>query len=73
LKKLMAAYRSRDPEQLHELTKNQMKDDEKFLARLIDDRNAAWIPKLEATFKEKSTFVAVGAGHLGGSKGVINF
>jgi len=71
LKKLMAAYKSRDPEQLHELTKNQMKDDEKFLARLIDDRNAAWIPKLEATFKEKPTFVAVGAGHLGGSKGVI--
>ena len=71
LKKLMSAYKARDPEQLQELSKTQMKDDKEFLVRLLDDRNVAWIPKLEAAFKEKSTFVAVGAGHLGGSKGVI--
>jgi uncharacterized protein YbaP (TraB family) len=71
LKKLMAAYKARDPEQLQKLTKTQMKDDIEFLTRLLDDRNVAWIPKLEAAFKEKPTFVAVGAGHLGGSKGVI--
>lgn len=71
LKKLMAAYKARDPEQLQVLSIQQMKDDKDFLTRLIDDRNAAWIPKLEAAFKEKPTFVAVGAGHLGGVKGVI--
>jgi uncharacterized protein YbaP (TraB family) len=71
LKKLMAAYKSRDPEQLRQLSTDQMKDEKEFLTRLLDDRNAAWIPKLEAEFKSKPTFVAVGSGHLGGSKGVI--
>jgi uncharacterized protein YbaP (TraB family) len=71
LKKLMAAYKAGDPEQLQELSKQQMKDDKEFLVRLLDDRNVAWIPKLEAEFKARPTFVAVGAGHLGGSKGVI--
>ena len=71
LKKLMAAYKARDPEQLQNITLDQMKEDKEFLTRLIDDRNIAWIPKLEAAFKSKPTLVAVGAGHLGGSKGVI--
>lgn len=71
LKKLMAAYKARDPEQLERISRDQLKDDKEFQLKLIDDRNAAWVPKLEAAFKEKPTFVAVGAGHLGGSKGVI--
>jgi uncharacterized protein YbaP (TraB family) len=71
LKKLMAAYKARDPDQLQELSTNQLKEDKEFMTRLIDDRNAAWIPKLETAFKDKPTFVAVGAGHLGGKKGVI--
>jgi uncharacterized protein YbaP (TraB family) len=71
LKKLMAAYKSRDPDKLEELSVSQLKEDKEFMTRLIDDRNAAWIPKLETAFKERPTFVAVGAGHLGGKKGVI--
>jgi uncharacterized protein len=71
IKKLMAAYKSRNLEQLEQISRDQMKDEKEFQTRLIDDRNAAWIPKLEAAFKEKPAFVAVGAGHLGGAKGVI--
>lgn len=37
----------------------------------IDQRNQKWIPQLEVILKEKSAFIAVGAGHLGGEKGVI--
>jgi len=37
----------------------------------IDKRNEKWIPKIEAMISEKKTFIAVGAGHLGGPKGVI--
>ena len=57
---------------MFEATEKQLKkDDKEFHARLLDDRNIAWIPKLETAFKEKPTFVAVGAGHLGGTNGVI--
>ncbi|MBK7371452.1 MAG: TraB/GumN family protein [Saprospiraceae bacterium] len=35
-------------------------------------RNRNWIPLMSAMMKDKSTFFAVGAGHLGGPKGVIN-
>lgn len=38
---------------------------------LIDNRNERWIPKIEAMIAAKSTFIAVGSGHLGGPNGVI--
>lgn len=71
LKKLMAAYKSQDPEKLFKVSHEHGTKDQDFEARLLDERNAAWIPKLEVAFKEKPTFVAVGAGHLGGKKGVL--
>jgi uncharacterized protein YbaP (TraB family) len=71
LKKLMAAYKTRDVENLFKMVSKGESKDEKFKIRLLDDRNRAWIPKLETAFKEKPTFVAVGAGHLGGKNGVI--
>ena len=38
---------------------------------LLDDRNARWVPKIEAMLKEKHVFfITVGAGHLTGPKGV---
>lgn len=39
---------------------------------LLVKRNEDWIPKIEKLVKTKTTFVAVGAGHLGGEKGVVN-
>lgn len=38
---------------------------------LLDNRNHNWVPKLQELMKEKSLFVAVGAGHLPGEEGVI--
>ncbi len=40
-------------------------------AVLLDNRNENWIEKLEEYFMEGSSFIAVGAGHLGSEKGVI--
>lgn len=72
IKKLLAAYKMRDPEKLIELSNDQFsKEDKEFQMRLIDERNMEWIPKLENAFKERPTFVAFGAGHLGGANGVI--
>ena len=72
LKKLMAVYKTQDVEKLFETTNSQMLEDKEFHMRLLDERNISWIPKLEAAFKEKPTFVAVGAGHLGGKNGVLS-
>lgn len=71
LKKLMGAYKTRDVENLFQMASKGESKDEKFMTRLLDDRNRAWIPKLETAFQTKPTFVAVGAGHLGGKNGVI--
>lgn len=38
---------------------------------LLDKRNQNWIPKIEELIKKKKTFIAVGAGHLGGENGVL--
>ena len=43
----------------------------KYEKQLLDNRNEAWIPKIGEMAKVKSTFIAVGAMHLAGGKGVI--
>ena len=42
-----------------------------FEALLLTQRNENWIPKMQDMMADKATFFAVGAGHLGGEKGVI--
>jgi uncharacterized protein YbaP (TraB family) len=37
----------------------------------IDDRNKKWIPQIRESLASKRTFIAVGAGHLGGPNGLI--
>jgi uncharacterized protein YbaP (TraB family) len=39
--------------------------------KFLDDRNLNWIPQIKNFVKEQNTFIAVGAGHLGGPNGVI--
>jgi hypothetical protein len=40
---------------------------------ILDDRNVAWVPKIEKMLKERRTFfITVGAGHLAGPNGVPN-
>lgn len=39
---------------------------------MLNNRNRNWIPVMEKMMREKKTFFAVGAGHLGGTAGVIN-
>ena len=39
--------------------------------QLLDDRNKNWIPKIKNNISTKNCFIAVGAGHLGGTNGLI--
>jgi uncharacterized protein YbaP (TraB family) len=39
---------------------------------LLNERNRAWIPILETMMRRKPTFIAVGAGHLAGTFGIVS-
>ena len=39
---------------------------------IIDQRNEKWIKEIPTIISEKPTFIAVGASHLAGKKGLIN-
>jgi uncharacterized protein len=43
----------------------------KYADEFIYDRNRKWIPEIKEMIKDKTTFIAVGAGHLPGENGVI--
>lgn len=43
-----------------------------FSKLLLEDRNLAWIPKIEAFIHQKPSLIAVGAAHLPGEMGVIH-
>jgi uncharacterized protein YbaP (TraB family) len=72
LKSLISVYKTQDAEKLFDFTRSGLSTDKEFESKLLDDRNSAWIPKIESAIKEKPTFIAVGAAHLGGKVGVIN-
>ena len=68
---MISSYKEEDLNSIKQLMRENMSDDnqEKFL---LTERNKNWIPRIGEMAKEKSTFFAVGAGHLAGEKGVIN-
>lgn len=71
LKKVIQVYKEQDVDKLRAAAVDQDSSDAEFNKKVIDERNASWLPKIEAFIKDKPTFIAVGAGHLGGDSGVI--
>lgn len=70
-KQLITNYKNQDVEALLEVMTKSKSMDSDFENDLLIIRNQNWIPKIQQITKEKPTFFAVGAGHLGGKKGVI--
>ena len=67
-------YKAGEIDELVELSKgkdNITEMTEEEYAKLVDNRNAAWLKKLPAILKDASSFVAVGALHLGGKNGLV--
>ena len=67
---MVKLYKAKDVEGLHDFVAaspqfQDMADD------LLYKRNANWINKMEKFAKDKPTFFAVGAAHLGSNKGVL--
>lgn len=69
--KLLHLYQTQDIEGLANLL-NESDETSAFLEDLIGKRNNKWLPKIIEKSKNKSCFVAVGAGHLGGKDGLIS-
>ena len=69
-RKLTQAYMKQDLNAMLELSQQEDEHPE-FMEALLDKRNADWLTKLPAIFNDGSTFVAVGALHLAGDKGVV--
>ena len=68
---LIAVYKKRDVDSLYSYMMSTGASED-FATELISKRNEKWIPLMQKAFTEKPTFFAVGAGHLGGSEGVIS-
>ncbi|MEP1033398.1 TraB/GumN family protein [Ekhidna sp.] len=67
---MIKTYKKENIDRMYELILENMSDknQEKFL---LIDRNINWLPKIATFSMQKSTFYAVGAGHLGGDFGMI--
>ena len=69
---MVKAYNEEDIKTLYKIITNESSDIKDFQYNFIDKRNQSWISVIEKTINIEPTFIAVGAGHLYGEKGVIN-
>jgi len=70
-KQLLKDYKNQDIEAIYADMAESKTMDAEFEEDLLATRNKNWISRIQKITKEKPTFFAVGAGHLGGKKGVI--
>jgi hypothetical protein len=72
LTKIKDAWITGDVGALDDLVNQGLKDVPTLFTKLVVDRNAAWIPKIEQMVKSKDdALIVVGAGHLVGKHGVV--
>ena len=71
LKALQAVYLDDNGEKLYEVMRGQA-DFDNFEQAFLSQRNKNWIAELPDLIATKPTFIAVGAGHLGGTNGLLN-
>lgn len=71
-KKLIAAYTSRDLDQIHQYFIESSATSSEIESKLLNNRNKKWIDPIKKTIRKNKTFIAVGAAHLPGENGVIN-
>ncbi|WP_317041928.1 TraB/GumN family protein [Spirosoma rigui] len=72
---MLSAYKAHDINRMMAMMKSSQfsgGDFAQYEDGLLGERNANWIPVIEKAAKEKATFFAFGAGHLGNDKGVVN-
>lgn len=68
---LVAYYKRQEIDSLYQLMSEDYDEIMEFSESFLDQRNQNWIPVIESLIAEGSVFIAVGAGHLPGDRGVI--
>ena len=68
--KLNEAYMKGDLAEMLHLSEQEESNSE-FMTAILDRRNADWLTKLPIILSEGPTFIAVGALHLAGDKGIV--
>ena len=68
---LFKLYEKEDINGLYQMISEETDMLPEFNHWFLDVRNANWIPVIEKQISKEATFIAVGAGHLGGTNGVI--
>ncbi len=71
LAKMVTYYRQQNLQSLKKLFYENDRYQPEVIAQLLDNRNQKWMEKLPALIQDKPSFIAVGAGHLVGEKGLI--
>ncbi len=69
---LIDLYLKEDIEALYKSFFKYYDGDVATIKTMLDERNIKWIPAIETHLKKGTSFIGVGAGHLGGDNGVIN-
>jgi uncharacterized protein YbaP (TraB family) len=70
--KIVEAWRKGDVETIARLTRDDFRDLPSLYERMVLARNRAWMVKLERFLdSDRTYFVVVGAGHLGGPEGLL--
>ncbi len=68
---LLDLYRSQDIQKIYEYVSKSQFDFNGFENILLTDRNRRWVSQIEKFLPETSSFIAVGAAHLGGEEGLV--
>jgi uncharacterized protein YbaP (TraB family) len=68
---MVQLYKDQNIEAMQSMATEEDGGLEDYESLLLTQRNENWIPLMQEMMKEKTVFFAVGAGHLGGEKGVI--
>lgn len=70
MSKLVAVYKLRDIDSIYRFMKAAGMNED-FTTDMITKRNEKWVPLMQQAMLGRPCFFAVGAGHLGGTEGVI--
>jgi uncharacterized protein len=68
---MVQVYKNQQLSRMQQLFNNDAFGLEDYQDILLDKRNANWVVQLKTIMKQQPVFVAVGAGHLVGDKGLI--
>lgn len=71
MQELKTYYLTQNIDKLTDLFKIQDEENKEFITELLKNRNKRWLDQLPGLMQNESLFIAVGAGHLVGTEGLI--